>query len=620
MISRTLAAAVAVSSAVAGLALPIDHLDATSPQGGWHVLVYLVNDSEGQLPYGPDLEEMVVASQAGVDFTVYLDSSEIAGPRLTTSLVPNVDDALLLEIADGALTVTQRLGELDSGSPDTLAWFLAQGIQAHPAEQVALVLWDHGAGWNGIAFDQDVDDTGSRRGSTLDSTDLALAFERGLAAAGREQIDLLVFDACLMASVDTFGAAQGHADYVIASEEVIPGLGLEYSAWQVLAQPGVDAATIFDVVATAYEAEVAEAMPGFEQDYTLSMFDVAQSAAIETAVAQFATVAATDVYANPGPYIQATTEVRRYGVSGDHWFGFVDLGEYLNALVGVAPDVAAARDGVLAAIDGARVAQRNGTPAFDAATGITIYFPNEPREFDADFELLRTAGPWMPFLDAFYNAQAGVVLQTDVGFTAEALGVSVIQPNIYELSVPVTANFTGSVQLLAATVDEAGNRTFFEADDGEIVNGRATALIYPSLTTVSDGTRSVVPYTRYVHQPDGTHGYSTFTLRRSTGTVATLNWDRRNDAGPFTVVDDEGLVVTYTPQPGDLAYPVSLVQPAGGIAEYVATDTPLDPNRQWTVSDELVPDGTQVYLELRLLDVTGNVIDVLNGMLIAGQS
>ena len=135
-----------------------------------------------------------------------------------------------------------------------------------------------------------------------------------------------------MASYDILGSAQGHADYVIASEEVIPGLGLDYGAWEVLTRPGVDAATIFDAVATTYVTEVADAQPGADQDYTLSMFDINQTTAIGTAITQFANAAAIDVYANPTPYIQATTQVRRYGISGDFWYGFVDLGEYLNVL------------------------------------------------------------------------------------------------------------------------------------------------------------------------------------------------------------------------------------------------------------------------------------------------
>lgn len=619
---RALAAAASLSPVVLLVAPPLD-ATAIAPAGAWHVFVYIVNDSEGQLPYGQDIDEMIAASQrSGVDFTVYLDSSDTAGPALSTDLVANTNDAIVIEITDGVLAVTQNLGELDSGHPDTLAWFLAQGLLAHPAEQTALVVWDHGAGWNGVGYDEDVTATGSRGGTSLDSDDLALAIGNGLAAAQRDTLDLLVYDACLMASFDTLGSAQGHADYVIASEEVIPGLGLDYSAWDVLAQSGVGATAIFDALATAYESEVADAQPGAQQDYTLSMFDVNHSVAIGPAIAQFANAAAADVYANPAPYIEATTQVRHYGVSGDFWFGFVDLGEYLNALVGVSPEVAAARDSLLTAIGNARVDQRNGSPVFDTATGMTIYFPSEPREFDSDFEGLATAGPWMPFLEAFYNAQAGVVLQTDVGFAAEIISVipSAVEPGWYEITAPVTANFVGSVQIAAATTDASGTLTYFESGDGQVnADGTVSALFTPSRTTVTDGTRNVAPYTRYVDQVDGYHGYSTFTLQRANGSVATLNWDRRGGAGSFTVVDDNGVVVAYTPQPGDLAYPVSLTQAPGGVPQLVATDTPLDPNRQWTVVDELIPAGTEVHLVLRLLDANGNVVDQVTGSLIAGQ-
>lgn len=618
---REYAAAVGSTAALAGLVFPIDFADA-APSSGWHIFVYIVNDSEGQLPYGQDIDEMVETSRrSGVDFTVFVDSSEIAGPSMTSSAVPNTGDAIVLEIADGGVQVTQRLGELDSGSPDTLAWFLAQGLVTHPSEHAALIVWDHGAGWNGVGVDEDVTVSGSRRGTSLDSSEVSAALADGLAAGGREQLDLLVFDACLMASFDTLGAAQGNADYLIASEEVIPALGLEYAAFDVFAQPTADPATIFDAIATAYEAEVASAQPSDADGFTLSMFDVGQAAAIVDALTLFSAAAAADVVVNPAPYLQATMSMHQYGVSGDVWFGFVDIGEYLNALVGVSPDVVAARDNVLGVLDAARIGQRNGTPNFDAATGLTVYFPFEPREFNARFESLPTSEPWLPFLDAFYNAQAGVVLQTDVGFASEALSISTIEADVYEIEVPVTANFTGSVELLAATTDAEGVRTYFESDSGEVTeSGTASALIYPSLTTVSDGIRSVVPFTRYVRQADGTHGYSSFALRRANGSAAQLNWDRKVDQGPFTVVDDNGVVVAYTPQAGDLAYPIHLIQPAGGVPEQVQTEVGLDPNRLWSVDDDPIAAGTEVYLELRLLDANGNVIDTVTGTLVAGQS
>ena len=66
-------------SAPALVATPPIDLANAAPPGGWHVFVYIVNDSEGQLPYGQDIDEMLAASQTGIDFTVYLDSSDTAG-------------------------------------------------------------------------------------------------------------------------------------------------------------------------------------------------------------------------------------------------------------------------------------------------------------------------------------------------------------------------------------------------------------------------------------------------------------------------------------------------------------------------------------------------------------
>ena len=160
---RAMAAIASLSSAALLAAPPLD-LDAAAPPGSWHVYVYIVNDSEGQLPYGQDIDEMLIASQtSGIDFTVYLDSSETAGPMLDRTRCRTRTTRLVIEITDGALTVTQSLGELDSGHPDTLAWFLAQGLLAHPNEKAALVVWDHGAGWRGVGFDEDVTATGVAR-------------------------------------------------------------------------------------------------------------------------------------------------------------------------------------------------------------------------------------------------------------------------------------------------------------------------------------------------------------------------------------------------------------------------------------------------------------------------
>ncbi len=128
---------------------------------------------------------------------------------------------------------------------------------------------------------------------------------------------------------------------------------------------------------------------------------------------------------------------------------------------------------------------------------------------------------------------------------------------------------------------------YFETDSGTVIGGRATAVLYPALTTIADGTNTAVPFTRYVLEDDGWHGYSQFTLQRTDGSIANLNWDRgETNTGPFTVIDPNGTIVGYTPVAGDLAYPIVMIQAAGGQPVRQATAPALDPNRPWTVVDD----------------------------------
>ncbi len=55
--------------------------------------------------------------------------------------------------------------------------------------------------------------------------------EAGLAAAGREQFDIVTLDACLMANFEIVSELHGNAQYLISSEELVPGLGLDYDSF-----------------------------------------------------------------------------------------------------------------------------------------------------------------------------------------------------------------------------------------------------------------------------------------------------------------------------------------------------------------------------------------------------
>ena len=503
---------------------------------GWHILVYLVNDSTSDLPYGFDLDEMVAASRSGIDFTVYLDSSDASD--FASDYLANTGQALIVEISDGAATVTDQLGEVDSGNPDTLGWFIATGLQRHPTERSALVVWDHGSGWQGIGFDQDVTASGdTRRVSVHRRRRARPATAAGLAAAGRDKFDLLILDACLMANFEVASETASSASYLIASEELVPGIGLDYDAFSVFAtNPGADAITIFDTLADGFVQDVADLTPNQSNMTTLSLIDLGQAPALDQAMSAFTQASAADVAANAAPYMTAATAGIRYGDSGDYWPGFLDLGEYLSGLAGVGADVTTASNTLMTALDAAVIAQI-GSPNYDSATGMTVYFPTEPREYDSDYDLQPTAQLWRPFLDAFYDSQAQVVVNTDIGFTVEGLSIQPAAEGAYTLQAAVTANFSGTVQLLAALPDSAGNLTYYATTPGTVDNGQAAGVVLPVMSTVSDGTNSAVPFTQYTVDGAGTHAYSQFTLQRQDGSIANLNWDRTADARHRSVHD-----------------------------------------------------------------------------------
>ena len=61
---------------------------------------------------------------------------------------------------EGTVTARQAVtpgiedfGEVNSGSPQTLAWFIKTAIKMFPAKKYGLSLWDHGGGWQGYGND-----------------------------------------------------------------------------------------------------------------------------------------------------------------------------------------------------------------------------------------------------------------------------------------------------------------------------------------------------------------------------------------------------------------------------------------------------------------------------------
>ncbi len=78
-----------------------------------------------------------------------------------------------------------------------------------------LFFWNHGGGYEGFGSNELLD-------TWMSVEDL----QTGLSAS--KPYDMIIFDACLMASLEVADALHTHADYLLASEENVPGAGLNY--------------------------------------------------------------------------------------------------------------------------------------------------------------------------------------------------------------------------------------------------------------------------------------------------------------------------------------------------------------------------------------------------------
>ncbi len=118
-------------------------------------------------------------------------------------------------------TLEQELPLQNMAAPATLTDFMKWSAENHPAQKYLLLLWDHGGGsLYGLIKDE------MFQGALMSLDDLAHA----LKASGLH-MEAIVMDACMMATLETAQAVQPYANYLIASEETVPGDGSAYKAW-----------------------------------------------------------------------------------------------------------------------------------------------------------------------------------------------------------------------------------------------------------------------------------------------------------------------------------------------------------------------------------------------------
>lgn len=185
----------------------------------WTILVYMAADNNLWHNAVRNINEMESAAiPSGTEIIVQMDMPEYSDyPGCQRRRIRRDSSPYIMS------TVLEDLGTVNSGDPNTLRDFINWGFQNYPAQRKMLVIWGHGDNWfkddnwKWICPDEDAEDL-------ISVSDGELKY----ALTDIPHLDILLFDACSMQSLEVLAEVMHAADIVVASEEQVPAAGFPY--------------------------------------------------------------------------------------------------------------------------------------------------------------------------------------------------------------------------------------------------------------------------------------------------------------------------------------------------------------------------------------------------------
>ena len=184
------------------------------------IMVYMIgSDLESQNGMATaDLNEMLYAQMDNRNINMFIQTGGCNRWR-NTLMTAGKNERWKVE--RGGLKRLESMKGETMTDPDVLADFIRFCAKEAPADRYMLIFWDHGGGSiTGYGYDE------KHPNDSMDIGEIGQALKKGVV-----RFDLVGFDACLMATMETAIAVEPYADYLIASEEAEPGTGWYYTRW-----------------------------------------------------------------------------------------------------------------------------------------------------------------------------------------------------------------------------------------------------------------------------------------------------------------------------------------------------------------------------------------------------
>jgi len=376
-------------------------------------MLYIAADNDLEIFLDRNLKQMTkVGSTEHANIVALVNTSE-QNPEVKFSKTVYIEKGNVK-----ILKQTTTLSMTDSGDPEVLINFCLDAIKQFPAEKYALIFWNHGTGaidplnysrvytadtfsfsmeenetdgfsffknpllkeaYKGVCFDETT-------GNYLDEQKMIFALNKiCLEGLSGNKIDLIGFDACLMAMIEIAASLQPYAHYMASSQEVELGTGWNYSrAFSLFAEQNPSPENFGTHITQAYAKTY-----GFTNDYTFSCVHLDLLPQLQDALKELSLLLVDGCRKEPA--IKELITASRYRHACTHFDDpdFIDLHHFLTNLLSNAQVVRLSDSQTtsvfketlylmgkraLSGLEQLVIANKTGRH-FPHARGLSIYFP-----------------------------------------------------------------------------------------------------------------------------------------------------------------------------------------------------------------------------------------------------
>lgn len=370
---------------------------------------------------GADLEENCANAsdtikeifQSGVDLDAHNIIVYTGGSNVWHTYNIPTDRDCIYQLKDNKLVLLKEYPAKNIGEAETLGTFMKYCVDNFPAEQYGLLLLDHGGGPNyGVCSD-------FRNGhDTLFMNELQSAFTMaGFGATNK--MEFVLFDACLMASLEVAKCMSNYANYMVASENVSYVYGSDYSFMRALNEynSGADIGKAY--VDSFYNASVALGERILRSgnsvyDITYSLVDLSKMTQLERAInSYFSKVNQNN--AQSTLYVRRCAENARgvmeysdsYGSAVDAVYDLVDFKDLVKNIGST--NMQTEYNALMDALDDFIVYNKSTTSRM---AGITVYSPEHINNARYTYDSFNFASEYTKYVESCYKG-----LSTYSGFS-----------------------------------------------------------------------------------------------------------------------------------------------------------------------------------------------------------